>query len=170
MWLTNIHGSFSVIMNAYLKTFLVASACVALVSVAVQEVGSQYSSEISEVLQTYPSLTYTYETFKSLFPVQKLLLPLYKYFPSMRNLPFLKPAYSGSSSSHTKANKSKERLFTAEQLKKFDGKDENKGPYLAILGRVYNVRKGKKHYGPGGGYEFFSGNLFVWELRNKVIG
>ena len=29
--------------------------------------------------------------------------------------------------------------------------------YLAILGRIYDVSKGKKHYGPGGGYNFFSG-------------
>ncbi|XP_042239800.1 LOW QUALITY PROTEIN: neuferricin-like [Homarus americanus] len=28
------------------------------------------------------------------------------------------------------------------------------GPYLALLGRVYNVKEGKQHYGPGGGYEF----------------
>ena len=29
--------------------------------------------------------------------------------------------------------------------------------YLAILGRVYNVDKGRKHYGQGGGYHFFAG-------------
>ncbi|XP_050691044.1 neuferricin-like [Eriocheir sinensis] len=142
-------------MNAYLKTFLVASIGVALVSVAIQVVTIQYSSEISKVLHAYPSLNMTSETLKSAFPIQKLLLSLNKYFPSIRNLPFLQPVPESSAS--TKSKKVKEKLFTSEQLKKFDGKDESKGPYLSILGRVYNVRKGKKHYGPGGGYEFFSG-------------
>ncbi|KAG7174676.1 Neuferricin-like [Homarus americanus] len=32
--------------------------------------------------------------------------------------------------------KTKERLFTPEQLKKYDGRDGNRGPYLALLGRV----------------------------------
>lgn len=51
----------------------------------------------------------------------------------------------------------KERLFTVEELKQYDGQPGSKGLYLAILGLVYNVKKGKKHYGPGGGYEFFAG-------------
>lgn len=144
-----------IIMKAYLKTFLMASVGVALVSVAIQVVTIRYSSEISKVLHAYPSLNLTSETLKSAFPIQKLLLSLYKYFPSIRNLPFLQPVSESFAS--TKSKKVKEKLFTSEQLKKFDGKDESKGPYLSILGRVYNVRKGKKHYGPGGGYEFFSG-------------
>lgn len=68
------------------------------------------------------------------------------------------PSTSPTAAPATPTNKKmKERLFTPQQLKAYDGKDGSKGPYLAILGRVYNVRKGKKHYGPGGGYEFFSG-------------
>ncbi|XP_045597658.1 neuferricin [Procambarus clarkii] len=51
----------------------------------------------------------------------------------------------------------KERIFTVEELARYDGREGNKGPYLALLGRVYNVKKGKKFYGTGGGYEFFSG-------------
>lgn len=33
--------------------------------------------------------------------------------------------------------------------------------YLALLGRIYDVTRGKKHYGPGGGYHFFSGKKRV---------
>lgn len=55
------------------------------------------------------------------------------------------------------SKKHKEKIFTEEELKNYDGKEGRKGPYLAILGRVYNVKKGKQHYGAGGGYEFFSG-------------
>uniref|UniRef100_A0A0N5AJZ3 Cytochrome b5 heme-binding domain-containing protein n=1 Tax=Syphacia muris TaxID=451379 RepID=A0A0N5AJZ3_9BILA len=44
-----------------------------------------------------------------------------------------------------------------EQLSLFDGSRPSKGVYLAILGRVYNVENGRKHYAPGGGYHFFAG-------------
>ncbi|VDD84884.1 unnamed protein product, partial [Enterobius vermicularis] len=48
-------------------------------------------------------------------------------------------------------------VFTSEQLALFDGSRPSKGVYLALLGRVYNVEKGRKHYAPGGGYHFFAG-------------
>ncbi|XP_069946347.1 neuferricin [Cherax quadricarinatus] len=74
-------------------------------------------------------------------------------------------AHQGTSSAHqgTSSNKQKsssrhrERIFTAQELQQYGSQGGTKGPYLAILGRVYNVKKGKEHYGPGGGYEFFSG-------------
>lgn len=50
-----------------------------------------------------------------------------------------------------------ETLFTAEQLKLYDGSDGSRGVYIAILGRVYDVERGRKHYGPGGSYSFFAG-------------
>ncbi|XP_073828318.1 neuferricin homolog [Musca autumnalis] len=49
-----------------------------------------------------------------------------------------------------------EKLFTKEELAQFNG--ENDGPlYLALLGRVYNVTRGAKHYGSGCEYNFFVG-------------
>ncbi|CAJ0942444.1 unnamed protein product, partial [Mesorhabditis belari] len=48
-------------------------------------------------------------------------------------------------------------VFTPEQLLLFDGTRASRPVYLAILGRVYDVDKGKKHYGKGGGYSFFAG-------------
>lgn len=51
----------------------------------------------------------------------------------------------------------KEKLFTKDQLKEYNGHENSKGLYLAILGHVYDVKKGNKYYGPGGGYEFFAG-------------
>nr|CAD2196263.1 unnamed protein product [Meloidogyne enterolobii] len=48
-------------------------------------------------------------------------------------------------------------VFTNDQLALFDGTRPSKPVYLAILGRVFNVEKGKKHYGRGGGYNFFAG-------------
>ncbi|VDK73659.1 unnamed protein product [Onchocerca ochengi] len=48
-------------------------------------------------------------------------------------------------------------VLTKEQLSFFDGTRPSKGTYLAILGRIYDVQKGAKHYGPGGSYHFFAG-------------
>ncbi|KAK7483949.1 hypothetical protein BaRGS_00024833 [Batillaria attramentaria] len=49
-----------------------------------------------------------------------------------------------------------ERLFTKEELSKYTGEDGGQ-VYLAIIGNVYDVSRGRRHYGPGGGYSFFSG-------------
>lgn len=62
---------------------------------------------------------------------------------------------NGDSENDTVDN-SRVKVFTRNELSTFKG--ENGGAvYLAILGNVYDVTKGKKHYGPGGGYSFFSG-------------
>lgn len=50
-----------------------------------------------------------------------------------------------------------DRLLSLEELAVYDGREDSKGLYVAILGRVFNVEKGRKHYGPGGGYSFFAG-------------
>nr|CAG4641892.1 EOG090X0A5G [Eurycercus lamellatus] len=48
------------------------------------------------------------------------------------------------------------RVFKKEELAQFKG--ENGGDiYIAILGHVFDVSRGKEYYGPGGGYAFFSG-------------
>lgn len=52
---------------------------------------------------------------------------------------------------------SKDRLFTLSELENYRGQDGN-DIYLAILGQVFDVTKGRKHYGPGGTYHFFTGN------------
>ncbi|XP_060599237.1 neuferricin-like [Ruditapes philippinarum] len=51
---------------------------------------------------------------------------------------------------------SNEKLFTKDELSKYTGK-ESPYVYLAILGDVFDVSKGKRHYGEGGGYHFFTG-------------
>ena len=51
-------------------------------------------------------------------------------------------------------------LFTKEEIKAYDGSEGSKGLYLGILGRVFDVSKGAQHYGPGGGYSFFTGKSF----------
>lgn len=50
------------------------------------------------------------------------------------------------------------RLLSQEELSLYTGTERSKGLYLAILGQVFDVEKGRKHYGPDGGYRFFAGN------------
>ena len=47
--------------------------------------------------------------------------------------------------------------MTKDELAAYDGTDDSKGIYLAILGQVFDVSKGKDYYAKGGGYGFFSG-------------
>ncbi len=55
---------------------------------------------------------------------------------------------------------SKDKLFTKEELSHFAASvssKHNSKIYLAILGKVYDVSSGKKHYGKDGSYSFFTG-------------
>lgn len=57
------------------------------------------------------------------------------------------------------------RILTSDQLALFDGTRSSKPVYLALLGQIFNVEKGKKHYAVGGGYSFFAGvvvYLVLW--------
>lgn len=51
-----------------------------------------------------------------------------------------------------------ERLFNKEELREYNG-IETPELYLVILGKVYNVTSGWKHYGPNGAYHSFVGNF-----------
>ncbi|KAI1731877.1 cytochrome b5-like heme/Steroid binding domain-containing protein [Ditylenchus destructor] len=48
-------------------------------------------------------------------------------------------------------------VFMRDQLALFDGKRSSNPVYLALLGKVFNVEKGRKHYAANGGYSFFAG-------------
>ena len=65
-----------------------------------------------------------------------------------------------SASLHSVVRTSSDAVFSQEALMMYDGSDHSKGIYLAILGSVYDVSSGRKHYGPDGSYGFFSG-LFL---------
>ncbi|CAL4938156.1 unnamed protein product [Urochloa decumbens] len=51
----------------------------------------------------------------------------------------------------------KPKLWTVEELSVYNGTDEGLPILLGILGSVFDVTKGRSHYGPGGGYRHFSG-------------
>ncbi|XP_019697221.1 neuferricin isoform X2 [Harpegnathos saltator] len=48
-----------------------------------------------------------------------------------------------------------QRIFTTSELEQYTNLEN--GLYLSILGQVFDVTKGQKHYGPGGNYHFFTG-------------
>ncbi|KAK3930695.1 Neuferricin [Frankliniella fusca] len=50
-----------------------------------------------------------------------------------------------------------ERLFTVNELAEYNGEDGSSSIYLAVLGKVFDVSRGRKHYGPGGSYHAFAG-------------
>eukprot|EP00850_Spirogloea_muscicola_P019355 SM000189S04072 [mRNA] locus=s189:19956:21981:+ [translate_table: standard] len=50
-----------------------------------------------------------------------------------------------------------EKVFTAEELAQYDGSDPSRPILLAILGNVYDVSKGRGHYGKDGSYSHFAG-------------
>ncbi|KAJ0963059.1 hypothetical protein J5N97_028181 [Dioscorea zingiberensis] len=50
-----------------------------------------------------------------------------------------------------------ERIWKVEELAMHNGTDEGLPILLGILGSVFDVTKGRSHYGPGGGYHHFAG-------------
>lgn len=49
------------------------------------------------------------------------------------------------------------RLFIPEELARYRGGPGDPGLYLVLLGRVYDVPYGRKHYEPGSHYSGFAG-------------
>lgn len=48
-------------------------------------------------------------------------------------------------------------LMRVDELSLYNGKKDGKGLFLALLGQVFDVSKGEKHYGPKGAYHFMAG-------------
>lgn len=51
----------------------------------------------------------------------------------------------------------KKRDFTLTELKKYDGSGPDGRVLVGVLGKIYDVTKGKRFYGPGGPYSGFAG-------------
>ena len=56
-----------------------------------------------------------------------------------------------------KATAKSKPLLTEEELLKHDGSNPDIPIYISILGRIYNVDKGRRHYEVGSGYNVFAG-------------
>ncbi|XP_053988470.1 neuferricin isoform X1 [Hylaeus volcanicus] len=74
-----------------------------------------------------------------------------------KGLNFIDSIYSTlnrNSNSVSKPN-TEPKIFTSNQLKKYTNVKD--GLYISILGQVFDVTKGVKHYGPGATYHVFTG-------------
>lgn len=60
---------------------------------------------------------------------------------------------------HNSKSTTGEILFTKQDLSKYNGENNDIPIYLSILGSIYDVTKGKKHYGKGCAYNFFAGKF-----------
>ncbi|XP_069647563.1 neuferricin [Haliaeetus albicilla] len=49
------------------------------------------------------------------------------------------------------------RLLGAAELARYRGAAGEPGLYLAVLGRIFDVERGRRHYGPGGAYSGLAG-------------
>lgn len=72
-----------------------------------------------------------------------LVLVVAIYFPNVREWSF--------------GNKSPSNVMSNDELSFYNGEQGSKGLFLALLGQVFDVTKGEKHYGPGGAYHFMAG-------------
>ncbi|KAG2553965.1 hypothetical protein PVAP13_9KG632200 [Panicum virgatum] len=61
----------------------------------------------------------------------------------------------------------KPRLWTVEELSVYNGTDEELPILLGILGSVFDVTKGRSHYGPGGGYHHFAGSILMTGMHHE---
>jgi len=59
-----------------------------------------------------------------------------------------------------------ERYFTLEELAKYDDSDPNLPIYMSIKGQVFDVTSGKKFYGKGQTYNFFTGKDATRSLKS----
>lgn len=51
----------------------------------------------------------------------------------------------------------KHRLLSNAELSLYKGEQGSRGLFLALLGQIFDVKKGERHYGPGGAYHFMAG-------------
>lgn len=73
----------------------------------------------------------------------------------------------GSADANNVIRRGSDRILAHDELQLYDGSEGSKGLYVAVLGSVYDVSTGKKHYGLGGSYSFFSGvNSLLMETIN----
>jgi len=64
----------------------------------------------------------------------------------------------------------KKQDFTLEQLREYDGKSNDGRILIAVNGKVFDVTKGKRFYGPGGNYGLFAGHDASRALATFSLG
>ena len=90
-----------------------------------------------------------------LWSVAVMLIAVLLIFAVTRQ--FANPFANPNNSETAKATIKPKPLLTEEELSKHDGSNPSIPIYISILGRVYDVDKGRRHYEVGSGYNVFAG-------------
>ena len=110
-------------------------------------------------LDEYPELLQYQDTLKNILePVTSLFNTCPMHWlksPSEESKKFILP-----DGTYNVIRPEQHKLFSKEELAKYDGSEGSPGLYIGILGLVYDVSEGKRFYEPGGGYSFFAGLLY----------
>lgn len=96
------------------------------------------------------------EKYSFIEPVEKAFILIEKYSPFQEFLDDDDGHQLKRENQERKSEKDHFRIMTKEELKTYDGSPDSPGLYLAMMGQIFDVSKGKDHYGPNGGYSFFS--------------
>lgn len=123
---------------------------------------SYFNTTITETITHYTGLSPT-----AFFTITLLSILVYRTVTSMFVSPqdFNKPpvvsAQFGSSRFNDVTEPPKKPVQVGEisenELRLYNGSDENKPILISVKGHVYDVSQGKNFYGPGGSYAMFAG-------------
>jgi len=113
---------------------------------------------ISVLLGLYSSYIVNPDLFRSYANEYHVIKYLEQFFNVVEAYsPFHEFIIDSESGNNIATSALRNKIFTKEELMEYDGRIATKGPYLAIMGEVFDVSKKAETYGPNGGYSFFSG-------------
>ena len=98
---------------------------------------------------------HTFQSYANEYPAIKYLVYFFDAVEAYS--PFHEFIEDDAASADIVSRVSSTKIFTKEELKAHDGSIVGKGPYLALMGEVFDVSSKVETYGPDGGYSFFSG-------------
>ncbi|KAI6176668.1 Neuferricin-like protein [Aphelenchoides bicaudatus] len=135
--------------DVYTKSLIIISVNVIIISLlfTIYDIQAQELTQWTlRRIYKMPRVRSAIDSVRSLIGLAKLTLPKSESKPSIHQDKPVKPVQ--------KVTNKEQRIFTADQLALFDGSRSSKH---GIMGRVYDVEKGRKHYSANGAYHFFSG-------------
>jgi predicted heme/steroid binding protein len=90
--------------------------------------------------------------------VSRITSPVSAPIPNLSQLQIRGEKYQKTSKANSNATfQEGPKQYTDADLKAYDGTNPDLPILLAVNGTIYDVSKGRKHYGPGGSYHFFAG-------------
>lgn len=122
---------------------------------------------LASVIAWYqPNLIYSTKDIHEIAAKFPALVSLFKWYHTGKGSD--PKAEQGSSKDGPQVLAEPTRIFTKEELAKYKGEDGG-DIYLALMGKVFDVTRGRDYYGPGGGYAFFSGKEKLKIMINVIM-